>query len=255
MDDMCYSNDARPPLPPIRGGSTDDSDLVLSSADGTRFGAYAARAGKPTGAGVVVIPDPRGLHPFYKELVRRFAETGIDAVAVDYLARTAGMGDRPEGFDFMTHIRQTTPEQVAADIKAGVDYLRSAAGGAVGSVFTVGFCFGGAQSWRQSAAQRGLAGAIGFYGRPSVVRDVIPQMKAPLLLLIAGEDAATPQEEFVWFEQELSQAGVPHKQVVYDAAPHSFFDRKFDQHKAASEDAWRQMLDFIKQHTRQPARA
>ena len=80
-------------------------------------------------------------------------------------------------------------------------------------------------------------------------------MKAPLLLLIAGEDAATPREEFVRFEQELTQAGVPHNQVVYDGAPHSFFDRKFDQHKAASEDAWRQMLDFIKQHTRQPARA
>src|SRR5437762_13955835 len=175
MDAMCYSNDARPPLPPIQGGSTDEDDLILTSADGTRFGAYAARAGTPTGAGVVVIPDPRGLHPFYKELVRRFAETGIDGIAVDYLARTAGMGDRPEGFDFMTHIRQTTPEQVAADVRAGVDYLRSAAGGSVASVFTVGFCFGGAQSSRQSAAQPGLAGAIGFYGRPAVVRDVIPQ--------------------------------------------------------------------------------
>ena|SRR5437870_10463084 len=76
MDAMCYSNDARPPLPPIQGGSTDEDDLILTSADGTRFGAYAARAGTPTGAGVVVIPDPRGLHPFYKQLVRRFAETG-----------------------------------------------------------------------------------------------------------------------------------------------------------------------------------
>src|SRR5712691_1973061 len=210
---MCYTTDARPPLPPIRGGSTDEGDLVLTAADRNRVPAYAARAAKPTGAGVVVIPDPRGVHPFYKELVRRFAETGIDAVAVDYLARTAGMGDRPDGFDFMTHIRQTTPQQVAADVKAGVDYLRAPAGGAVSSVFTVGFCFGGAQSWRQSAAQPGLAGAIGFYGRPAVVRDVIPRMKAPLLLLIAGEDAATPREEFVRFEQELTQAGVPHKQV------------------------------------------
>src|SRR3989442_193617 len=142
MDDMCYSNDARPPLPPIRGGSTDDSDVDPSPGDGTSFGACDPRAGMPAGGGDCVVPYPRGLHPFYKELVRRFAETGIDAVAVDYLARTAGMGDRPEGFDFMTHIRQTTQDQVAADIKAGVDYLRSAAGGAVGSVFTVRFCFG-----------------------------------------------------------------------------------------------------------------
>src|SRR5207244_12066869 len=127
--------------------------------------------------------------------------------------------------------------------------------GAASSGLTGAFCVGGAQSWRQAAAQPGLAGAIGLYGRPAVVRDAIPQMKAPLLLLIAGEDAATPREEFVRFEQELTQAGVPHKQVVYDGAPHSFFDRKFDQHRAASEDAWRQMLDFIREHTRQPAHA
>src|SRR5947209_1754991 len=255
MDAMCYSNDARPPLPPIKGGSTDEDDLILTSADGTRFGAYAARARTPSGAGVVVIPDPRGLHPFYKELVRRFAETGLDAIAVDYLVRTAGMGDRPEGFDFMAHIRQTTPDQVAADVRAGVDYLRSAAGGSVESVFTVGFCFGGAQSWRQSAAQPGLAGAIGLYGRPAVVRDVIPQMKAPLLLLLAGNDQATTPEDFATFDRELTQAGVPHQMVVYEGAPHSFFDRTFEQHKDASADAWRQMLAFIKEHTRQPARA
>ena len=72
MVSMCYSNEARPPLPPIMGGSTDEGDLVLTAADGNRFRAYAARAATPTGAGVVVIPDPRGVHPFYKELVRRF---------------------------------------------------------------------------------------------------------------------------------------------------------------------------------------
>jgi carboxymethylenebutenolidase len=126
-------------------------------------------------------------------------------------------------------------------------------GGAVRSVFTVGFCFGGAQSWRQSAAQPGLAGAIGFYGRPGQVRDAIPKMRAPLLLLIAGADS-TPQAEFVKLDRELTEANVPHRPVVYEGAPHSFFDRSFAQHKDASADAWRQMLAFIKEHTLQPAR-
>ena len=39
--------------------------------------AYAARASKPTGAGMVVIPDVRGLHVYYKELADRFAEVGV----------------------------------------------------------------------------------------------------------------------------------------------------------------------------------
>jgi carboxymethylenebutenolidase len=237
------------------GGSTDEADLVLTAADGNRFRAFAARAADPSGAGLVVIPDPRGVHPFYKDLVRRFAQAGVDALVVDYIDRTAGMSERPENFDLRAAIGKTTPDGIAADVAAGIAYLRSAGGGAVESVFTVGFCFGGAQSWRQSAAQLGLAGAIGFYGLPSRVRDVIPRMKAPLLLLLAGNDQATTPEDFVQFDRELTQAGVPHQKVVYEGAPHSFFDRTFEEHKAASDDAWRQMLAFIKEHTRQTTRA
>jgi len=252
---MCYTNEARPPLPPIMGGSTDEGDLVLTAADGNRFRAYAARAATPGGAAVAIIPDPRGVHPFYKDLVRRFAQAGVDAVVVDYIDRTAGMAERPENFDLRAAIGQTRPEAIAADVGAGIAYLRSPAGGGAESVFTVGFCFGGAQSWRQSAAQPGLSGAIGFYGIPSRVRDLIPQMRAPLLLLLAGNDQATTPEDFATFDRELTQAGVPHQMVVYEGAPHSFFDRTFEQHKDASADAWRQMLAFIKEHTRQPARA
>src|ERR1700693_2999879 len=154
---MCYTNAARSPLPPIMGGSTDEGDLVLTAADGNRFRAYAARAAAPTGAGVVVIPDPRGVHPFYKDLVTRFAQTGVDAIVVDYLDRTAGRAERAEGFDLRAAIGKTTPDGIAADVAAGVAYLRSPAGGAVQSVFTVGFCFCGGQSWRAAARQGGAA--------------------------------------------------------------------------------------------------
>jgi carboxymethylenebutenolidase len=195
------------------------------------------------------------VHPFYKDLVRRFAQAGVDSVVIDYLDRTAGMAERPDGFDLRAAIGKTTPDAIAADVAAGIAYLRSPAGGAVASVFTVGFCFGGAQSWRQSASQAGLSGAIGFYGIPSRVRDVIPQMRAPLLLLLAGNDQATTQEDFATFDAELRQAGVPHQKVVYEGAPHSFFDRTFEDHKDASADAWRRTLVFIQEYTRQPARA
>src|SRR6266550_5284270 len=104
---MCYANEARPPLPPIMGVSTDDGELVLTAADGNRFRAYAARAATPGGAAVVIIPDPRGVHPFYTELVRRFAQAGVDAVVVDYIDRTAGMAERPENFDLRAAIGQT----------------------------------------------------------------------------------------------------------------------------------------------------
>src|ERR1700730_14467041 len=163
---MCYTNEARPPLPPIMGGSSDEGDLVLTASDGKRFRAYAARAATPSGARVRVIPDPRGVHPFYKDLVHRFAQTGVDAVVIDYLDRTAGMAERPDTFDLRAAIGQTKPDWIAADVAAGTAHLRPPAGGAAESVFTVGFCFGGAQSWRQSAVQPGLNGSLAFCGGP-----------------------------------------------------------------------------------------
>jgi carboxymethylenebutenolidase len=246
---MCYGDDARPPLPPVGGAAADHGDITLTSADGTKFMAHYARAAKPTGAGMVVLPDVRGLHEFFKDLARRFAEAGIDAVAIDYFARTADTNDRSDKFEYMPHVQQTKPEEIAADVAAAIEYLKSKEGGATKSVFTVGFCFGGSNSWNQSAAQPGLAGAIGFYGRPGRSEPFLAQMKAPLLVLIAGADAATTPEQNAEFERRLKAAGVPFEAHVYEGAPHSFFDRSYAQWKDACDDAWRRMLDFVKKHS------
>src|SRR3712207_2028950 len=134
---MCFDLDARPPIPPIAGGAIDARDLTLTSADGTRLMAYAARAASPSGAGMIILPDVRGLHTYYKELAMRFAEAGIDAVAIDYFARTAETNDRGESFDFMAHVPQTRPETLQADVAAAAGYLRSTDGGSVRSLFSV----------------------------------------------------------------------------------------------------------------------
>ncbi len=243
---MCYSDNARPPLPPIGGAAADQGDVTLTAKDGNKFMAYFARAAQPTGAGMVVMPDVRGLHHYYKELAQRFAEAGIDAVAIDYFGRTAGIGDRSESFEYMPHVEKTTQENIGLDVAAAVAYLKSKEGGAVKSVFTVGFCFGGSSSWNQSALNPGLNGCIGFYGRPVRSEPYIPKMKAPLLLLVAGADAATPVEVSKEFERKLAAADVPHEMHVYEGAPHSFFDRSFDQWKEACDDAWRRILAFVK---------
>lgn len=244
---MCYTDDARPPLPPVSGGSVAASgDLTLEAADGNRFMVYAAQAAQPGGDGVVILPDIRGLFAFYKELADQFAAAGIHAVAIDYFGRTAETDNRDESFAFRPHVEQTTPEGVDADAAAAIDHLRSAGGGGAARVFSVGFCFGGAASWRQSATQPGLAGAIGFYGVPERVRPYVDRMSAPLLLLVAGADF-TPVDEFERFDGELDVAGVPHTMVIYEGAPHSFFDRTFREHAAACDDAWKQMLGFMKQ--------
>ena len=245
---MCYTDEARPPLPPVSGAAADYGDFELTAADGNKLMAHFARAEKPSGAGMVVLPDVRGLHEFYKELARRFAEAGVDSVAIDYFGRTAGSSDRSDNFEYMPHVQQTTPEGVAHDTAAAINFLHSKDGGAVKAVFTVGFCFGGSNSWNQSAEQPGINGCIGFYGRPSRSEPFIGKMKAPLLVMVAGADQATTPEQAMEFKQKLEHAGVPFEQHVYKDAPHSFFDRSYEQWKNACDDAWRRMLDFVKKH-------
>ncbi|RIK39364.1 MAG: dienelactone hydrolase [Chloroflexi bacterium] len=244
---MCYTDDASPPVPPSNGGGiASHGDITLHSADGAEVMAFVSRAAKPSGVGMVILPDVRGLHQFYKDLADRFAEVGIDSVAFDYFARTAGSGPRDESFVYRPHVEQTTPEGVDADTAAAIAYLRSPEGGSVERVFTVGFCFGGSNSWRQSASQPGLAGAIGFYGVPARIASAIPQMRAPLLVLVAGDDF-TPTVEFERFSEQLREAGVPHEMHIYPGAPHSFFDRSYTEHEAACADAWQRILAFVGQ--------
>jgi carboxymethylenebutenolidase len=245
---MCHQEDSRPPAPPRVGGVGESGDLVLTSADGTRFRAYAARPAESSRAGVVLLPDVRGLHPYYRDLAVRFAEAGLAAVAIDYFGRTAGIGERGEDFAWQQHREQTTPEGIAADAAAAVDHLRTPNGPAAGAVFTVGFCFGGSHAWRLAASDLPLAGTIGFYGKPALVEDVLDRIHRPLLMLVAGADG-TPQADFEQMDRRLTAAGREHEMYVYPGAPHSFFDRAFDQWRDACADAWRRILSFVDRHS------
>jgi carboxymethylenebutenolidase len=252
---MCVDNDSRPPITPIAGGSAGSRDLRLASADGTRFMAYEARAKTPSGAGMIVIPDVRGLHPYYKELADRFAEIGVDAVAIDFFARTAPSDDRGEKFDFMAHVPQTKPETLQADIGAAAAHLRSAQGGQVRSLYSVGFCFGGALSYFQAASGLGYAGVVSFYGWPLGLRrwpdrpkpiDAVSRYACPVLSLFGGADEGIPQSDVDAFDGACKKAGKKHDMKVYAGAPHSFFDRKQAEFAEASTDAWRRVQNFVK---------
>jgi carboxymethylenebutenolidase len=246
---MCFDLDSAPPIPTISGAAVSHDDLVLEAGDGNRFGAFFSAPDEPARVGVVILPDVRGLYHFYEELALRLAERGYAALAFDYFGRTAGVAKRDDDFEYMPHVQQTTPAGVQADVAACVAHLRASG---CESVFTVGFCFGGRNSWLAAASGHGLAGAVGFYGRPGPGNDGSPgpiqragEMTAPILALQGGADAGIPNELSEEFDAALTAAGVEHEVVVYEGAPHSFFDRKQAEFAADSEDAWNRVLAFF----------
>jgi carboxymethylenebutenolidase len=242
---MCHDHESRPPAPPRTGDVAERGVLTLTAADGTEFSAaYAAPAQAPR-AGVVVLPDIRGLHPYYVALAERFAEAGLAAVAIDWFGRTAGVcgpaGVRGEDFEWQPHIPQTTPEGIDADITAAIGYLRERTTPDL-PVVTVGFCFGGSHSWRQSGGQLDLAGCAGFYGKPSMVGDAAGRAHLPTVMVIAGADAATPVADQLQLADTMRAAGAEVDAAVYDGAPHSFFDRAHGEWAEACADAWEHVL-------------
>jgi carboxymethylenebutenolidase len=257
---MCFDLDSRPPVTPIAGGALDSSELVLEADDGNRFRAFRARATTPTGAGIVILPDVRGLHPYYEELALRFAEAGIDAVAIDFFGRTAGLSARGDDFDYQPHIDKVTWDGVAADIRAAAGNLRMDDERRVDALFTTGFCFGGRLAYVSGTLGLDLAGVIGFYGWPvgpgrggiPAPADVADQIANPVLGIFAGADQGIRPEMVAAFEDALTAADVDHRIVVYDGAPHSFFDRKADEFADASRAAWEETLTFIRGRTPSP---
>jgi carboxymethylenebutenolidase len=250
---MCFDLDSLPPVPALRGAAVTHERMELTAADGNRFAAFEAKPEQPGAAAVVILPDVRGLYRFYEELALRFAERGIGALAFDYFGRTAGVTERGDDFEYMPHVQQTTQEGLQADVAAAVGHLR---GEGYERIFTVGFCFGGRNAWLAAASGHGLAGAIGFYGRPAEGRPEGPgptqraaELAAPILALMGGDDPGIPLEDVQAFERALEEAGVEHEVVVYDGAPHSFFDRKYEEFADASADAWRRTLEFVERRS------
>jgi carboxymethylenebutenolidase len=257
---MCFDHDSRPPIVPIAGGALDGSLVEITARDGNRFAAYRARAQAPARAAVVILPDVRGLHPYYEELALRFAERGIDALAIDWFGRTAGVSWRSADFEYMPHVERTTWDGISADIEAAVTAVRGDPGSDDErplAVFTIGFCMGGRMSFLAATLGLDLDGVIGLYGTlagpwrndaPAPL-DVAASFEAPVLGLFGGADEVITPDAIAAFDASLGAAGVDHRIVTYPGAPHSFFDRKADQFSVESEAAWTEILGFIEQRS------
>ena len=249
---MCSDPDGRPPLEPVPGAGATGHHAVLEAADGAHLSVYRAEPAVPSGVGIVVLPDYHGLTPFYEALALRFAEVGVEAVAIDYYARTAPPPPRGPEFDHVAHSRRTTWAGLQADAAAATDQLRRER--SVERTYSIGFCFGGRTSFLLGTLpELELDGVIGFYGWPvgafandsPAPAEVTSRLGCPVLAVFGGADTKIGPSDVAAFEAALSRSPVAHRVISYEGAPHSFFDRAQTEHAAAAASAWEEVLAFV----------
>ena len=219
--------------------------------------AYAAlvQDSAPRG-GVVVIHHMPGYDLESKEIVRRFASLGYNAVMPNLYHRDAP-GAAPDDAAAAGRAKGGVPdERLVTDVTAGAAYLR-ALPNSNGKVGTIGYCSGGRQSVL-AAIEVDVDAAVDCYGafvtgtvpdgfplRVQPLNERVKGVRCPILGLFGKDDQYPSQEQVAEFEQLLKDAGKDYEFHSYEGAGHAFFavDRPAFRPEAA-KDGWTKIAAF-----------
>ena len=243
------------------GESLSAQTVMITGHDGDEVEAYLARpAGEGPRSGVVVIHHMPGYDRATKEIVRRFAELGFDAICPNLYWREAP-GAAPEDAATTVRAKGGVPdERLIGDVAGAAKYLRllPASNSRVG---VIGYCSGGRQAVL-AACNVELDAAVDCYGafvvgtppeglplKVTNLVDQLPKLHAPLLGLFGKEDSHPTPEQVAELDEILTANGKPHEFHVYDDAGHAFFAVDRPSYRvAASNDGWGRIASFFDAH-------
>jgi carboxymethylenebutenolidase len=232
--------------------------IKINGANGDEIEAYFTQ---PDGAGprggVVVIHHMPGYDRASKEIVRRFAELGYDAICPNLHYREAPDA-APDDASAAVRAKGGVPdERLVGDVAGAAAYLR-ALPSSNGKVGVIGYCSGGRQSVL-AACNVDLDAAVDCYGayvtgtppaefplKVTNLADQLPNLRAPLLGLFGNEDSHPSPEHVDELEQRLRELGKTYELHRYDDAGHGFFavDRVMYR-VAAANDGWERIAAFF----------
>lgn len=233
----------------------------LTGADGADIEGYLATPDddRPRG-GVVVIHHLPGYDRATKEMVRRFAELGYDALCPNLYSREAPGADASDAAATVRAAGGVPDDRLVADVRVAADYLR-ALPHANGKVGVIGHCSGGRQAVL-AACHLDLDAVVDCYGAfvtgtppegyPLSVTNLVPllpRLRAPLLGLFGKEDKFPSPEHVAELDEILTANHKPHQFFSYDGAGHAFFANDRPSYNvAAANDGWERIETFFAQH-------
>ena len=200
---------------------------------------------------VIVIQEIYGLTDWIRSVADQLAADGFIAIAPDLLSGPGGPGTDAVGDrDAVTKaVRGLKAEDVKKMLDATREYGMKlpASNGKTG---TVGFCWGGAASFRYATEQPELNAAAVYYGTSPSDAAALEKVKAPVMGFYGGNDArvnATIEPA----EKKMKELNKPYKPNIYEGAGHGFLRQQDGQSGAnmkATETAWPETVKFLKEN-------
>jgi carboxymethylenebutenolidase len=231
--------------------------VMITGNNGDEIEAYAATCvdDAPRG-GVVVIHHMPGYDRETKEIARRFAAQGYNAIVPNLYWRVAPGADPSDAAAKARAEGGIPDEQFVGDASGSMDYLKSLPN-SNGKVASIGYCSGGRHSWLANGSLP-LDAAIVCYG--AFIIGTVPEgmpprpdlghlaasMSGPILGLFGNDDVYPTPADVDKLEQLLMDAGKPYEFHRYDGAGHAFFsvDRTAYRPEAAV-DGWEKVWAFL----------
>jgi carboxymethylenebutenolidase len=210
---------------------------TLAAGEGRTLHAFVAWPERHADAlAVIVIHENRGLTDWVRSFADQLAEAGFIAIAPDLLSGFDPEHARTKDFASEDAAREAIsrldPEQVTHDLHALMAWAAKLPGGD-GRVAVMGFCWGGAQTFRFATNARDLAGAFVFYGTAPTDESALARIATPVHGFYGADDqrvnATIEATRTAMLDLER-----PYEPVVYDGAGHGFM-RAGDDPAAAPE--------------------
>ena len=225
--------------------------VTFPGPDGrTLMGAWATA--EDAAGGVLVIHENRGLTDHIRSVAGRFAASGYAGLAIDLLSEEGGTGAFADPAEATAALNRVPPERFVADMKATLSEIERRVPDR--GLAAIGFCFGGAMTWRLLASDEPrLAAAAPFYG-PFPENGDLSESRAAVLGMYAELDARVNATREV-ARTALEQAGLAHDIVTVPGVDHAFFnDTGVRYVEAAALQAYGRVLGWFGRSMVQPAR-
>ena len=217
-------------------------NIELKAADGHQFSAYVAEpSGAPRGA-LVVVMEIFGVNSHIRKVADEYAAEGYLAIApafFDRVQRGLDVGYTQEDIETARGLMQKMKfDDAIKDAEAARKHVEGA-----GKVGIMGFCWGGALSFKAACNVNGLACAVAYYGGaiPSMIAE---KPKCPVMFHWGETDHSIPLDK----AKEVAEA---HKDQIHYFYPagHGFnCDQRGSFDAESSKTARGRTIEFLHQH-------